>query len=107
MLQAVAALGTGDVWATGLVNVDSAAQPLITHWDGSAWAEVAGPALDTLSNELEAVTARAGGDAWAVGEHDNGLGTDETLIAAGTARPGSGCPPRTRARAPTCCTASP
>ncbi|MAU00392.1 MAG: hypothetical protein CL608_24890 [Anaerolineaceae bacterium] len=68
-LRDVAALSSSDVWAVG--NASSPAtgwwdQPLAFHWDGSNWSSVPVPAFGTTS-QLNAVTAVAPNDVWAVG----------------------------------------
>jgi hypothetical protein len=68
-LSDVAALAANDVWAVG--NYSSEAtnhwpQPLVEHWDGTAWSVVESPALGT-SSELHGVAALAPDDIWAVG----------------------------------------
>ena len=58
----VAAAGAGDVWAVG-------SDPLVAHWDGRAWSNVAVRYWDAPSQYaiLRAVAAAPSGDMWAVG----------------------------------------
>ena len=47
----------------------------IAHWDGNAWTRVSSPNPGLYENDLNAVTAIAPDDVWAVGEQadtDNG-----------------------------------
>lgn len=72
-LSGVAAISPTDAWAVGSTYNDSnsnVTQPLIEHWNGSAWATVASP---TVANgaHLSAVTALSATDIWAVGSGNN------------------------------------
>lgn len=87
-LAGAVALAANDVWAVGAVEKDTSAshahvQPLIEHWDGTAWQVVAG---STLSNgasggSLVGVVALSATDAWAVGGYSGSDGTPRALIA--------------------------
>lgn len=61
-----AAVAPGDVWALGQTDTD---QPLVMHWDGHTWSQVAtpdpGPGVETAW--LSAMTAVSPNDIWAVG----------------------------------------
>jgi len=61
VLTGVGGTGPGDVWAVGTAG----GQPLIQHWDGTAWRAVAGPTAPGAG--FTHVRARAPDDAWAVG----------------------------------------
>lgn len=52
-----------DAWAVGSTDGSS---PLIRHWDGAAWSDVAVP-REQAEDDLNAVDARTRGDAWAAG----------------------------------------
>jgi PKD repeat protein len=71
-LQGVACAGPGDCWAVGNWGVGSGtAQPLIQHWDGSAWRIVAAP-LPTEDpqynyNFLRNAACASAADCWAIG----------------------------------------
>jgi hypothetical protein len=82
VLNSVAAIGTGDVWAVGQ-TIDTATgsffpdKTLTMHWNGVAWAVVAspdGPAEDVLSG----VSAASSSDVWAVGQRTDRSGTIPT-----------------------------
>src|SRR5207248_1107678 len=75
-LRAVAVVAANDIWAVGYYYPNSAAQPLIDHWDGSSWSIVPNPGTDS---ELTAVAAIAANDIWAVGWHATGF-TTQALI---------------------------
>jgi hypothetical protein len=87
VLNAVAAVGSADVWAVGN-TIDTASgsflpdKTLTLHWNGSSWAVVPspdGPAEDVLSG----VSAAAAGDVWAVGlrvDRSSGTPVDNGLI---------------------------
>jgi hypothetical protein len=79
VLRGVAAAAADDVWAVGgckedANTVDAPYQPLITHWDGTAWTLVPVPAaVDALPDALLTdVTALAPDNAWAVGSYQDG-----------------------------------
>jgi hypothetical protein len=76
-LNGIAAISARDIWAVGATGKET----LTLHWDGTAWQRVASPSLDTNSpvtpysgiwssamwSSLEAITAIAPDDVWAVG----------------------------------------
>lgn len=74
-LFGVTAIASNDVWAVGDFN--SASGPLIEstilieHWDGSQWSVVSSPNPGTFANRLNAVTALASNNVWAVGNFTN------------------------------------
>jgi hypothetical protein len=74
-LQGVAAVADDDVWAVGSQEINI--NPLIEHWDGSAWSVVDSPKLD--DGRLTAVDATSATDIWAVGEY-NGIDDGLTLV---------------------------
>ncbi|HEY9376847.1 MAG TPA: hypothetical protein VIQ02_07105 [Jiangellaceae bacterium] len=66
-LNAIDGTSPNDMWAVGHTqNGDySVKEPLILHWDGSAWSIV--PSPTALDASLEGVVALASNDVWAVG----------------------------------------
>jgi hypothetical protein len=70
LLRAVAAVGT-EAWAVGDYDADLGPNvnphTLAIRWDGSAWSVVPSPNVGNGWNVLEAVTAIAADDLWAVG----------------------------------------
>ena len=72
-LAGIAALSPTDVWAVGQTTTQDASGsrlelPLIVHWDGSAWKTVSSPTVaGSTYYYLNAVTAIASNDVWAVG----------------------------------------
>jgi hypothetical protein len=73
-LAGIVVLAADDIWAVGSYELDGSrseiVQPLLMHWEGSAWAAVAGdPAIQQqyLSARLNAVSGTGGEDVWAVG----------------------------------------
>ena len=66
------------VSATRMSAATGGAQPLILHWNGHTWAQVASPSPGTAA-VLEAVRTVSATDAWAVGSVANGT-TGEPLI---------------------------
>ena len=79
-LSGVSASSASDVWAVGTFRGPSsfAYKTLIEHFDGTTWRALKSPNSGTLNNELNAVSADAGTDAWAVGFHIVGS-ADRTL----------------------------
>jgi hypothetical protein len=71
-LRTVAPLSVGDVWASGSYLDDDllAEQPLVAHWDGSAWTLVPTPTVGTES-WLPGLAAVSSTDVWAVGGWDS------------------------------------
>lgn len=66
-LGAVAAVSANDIWAAGqALNDGGPDQPLVEHWDGSAWSVVTLPHT-SLSGALYGITASSE-NAWAVGD---------------------------------------
>jgi hypothetical protein len=68
-LRGVSALSSSDVWAVGAYSSPDTGwwnRPLILHFDGNSWTSVPAPAFGSQS-ELNAVTALAPNDVWAVG----------------------------------------
>jgi hypothetical protein len=67
--KGISGSSSADLWAVG--NIDDGASTLTEHWDGTRWARVAAP-HPGLSSGLEAVTAAASNDVWAVGVWNDG-----------------------------------
>jgi hypothetical protein len=65
-LEAVIALGADDAWAVGDAADSgvSSRQPVVLHWDGSAWSLVPSP---ELSGQLNSIAAGPDGRLWAAG----------------------------------------
>jgi hypothetical protein len=85
-LNSIAAITPNDVWAVGgelnYGNGFHPYKPLIEHWNGAQWSVVPGNTPSSFV-ELDAVTALATGDVWAVGAIDIGqptLGTYRPLL---------------------------
>jgi hypothetical protein len=79
-LFGVAGKASNDVWAVGLRTPPSLfdpAQALIEHWDGHSWSVVA-TSMGPGGGRLQAVTAVAANDVWAVGS-SGGLGGTELV----------------------------
>jgi hypothetical protein len=70
-LDGVAAVASADVWAVGRYDADSAhlLQPLVEHWDGTAWHLVSSPLPQAATNGVLSAVARIPGtnQLWAVG----------------------------------------
>ncbi|MDG6110466.1 hypothetical protein Daura_28410 [Dactylosporangium aurantiacum] len=65
-LLGVWAGSAGNAWAVGTIDYDSAPKPLILHWDGSSWRQVASP---TPAGSLTAVAGDAAGNLWVSGNN--------------------------------------
>jgi hypothetical protein len=80
-LADVAGSGPNDIWAVGyaFVQVVSglAEQPVMMHWNGTAWSQVTVPSADPDSSYLRAVTVLTATDAWA-GGYSGGTTTNPT-----------------------------
>ncbi|WP_431040621.1 hypothetical protein ACQUSR_01130 [Streptomyces sp. P1-3] len=79
-LESVAALAADDVWAVGSTYNESAAKPLLLHYDGTRWSKVAAPGLGAARAGLNAVAAGPDGQVWAVGGSKKPDGSPEGLV---------------------------
>lgn len=83
-LSSVVAVSTNDVWAVGDTYTGNTfpfpQQPLIEHWDGSAWTVVASPKTQSTYSVLSGVTAVSANDVWAVGTISVSKKITHTLI---------------------------
>ncbi|MDQ6694891.1 MAG: S-layer homology domain-containing protein [Chloroflexota bacterium] len=80
VLVGVSALTNNDVWVVGAsFNGSNPGQTLVEHWDGNAWSVVPSPNVGSSGSELVAVSAVAGNDVWAVGDHGSG-NASQTLV---------------------------
>jgi len=83
ILNGVRAESPTDIWAVGesapgISLAAGGAQPLILHWDGHTWAQIASP-NPGAGAVLDAVRTVSATDAWAVGSFGNGT-TGQPLI---------------------------
>jgi len=79
-LQAVAGVSASSAWAVGDEFTGGVLQPLIEHWNGTAWKSVHTPTPSlSVPAELTGVTAISARDAWAVGYYGN-PGSLHTLL---------------------------
>jgi hypothetical protein len=81
ILYGVAAISDRDVWAVG-AKQDSAGlwRTLAEHWDGSSWSVVDSADPGVNGDQFYAVTARASGDVFAVGQQAGAGFPSEALI---------------------------
>lgn len=79
-LSGVAAVAAKSAWAVGSITCADGESALVEHWNGRRWSRVHVPAprRSTMTG-LEAVTAIAGNDIWAVGTWARGAGPGRTL----------------------------
>jgi hypothetical protein len=69
-LTAVASTSDTNAWAVGHSNTEPnylGAIPVIDHWNGTSWSQVATPSTGYSTNTLTAVSTSSTSDAWAVG----------------------------------------
>jgi len=67
-LAEVSALSPSDAWAVGESTISNGnTEPLVLHWNGTSWAQVASPQLGHFGSSLFGVSPLSPGDAWAVG----------------------------------------
>jgi hypothetical protein len=80
-LYGVAAVSADDVWAVGWDGPDDSGDytTFTSHWNGTEWSVVASPNERGDVNYLDAVTAIASDDVWAVGHYVNTDFDDEPL----------------------------
>jgi hypothetical protein len=71
VLVGVSSTSDADAWAVGSQNgaagTGIGAKPLIDHWNGVIWSQVATPPTAGNTASLAAVSASSSADAWAVG----------------------------------------
>jgi hypothetical protein len=79
-LYGVAAAAPNDIWAVGAggegTDPGLQSQPLIEHWNGTAWSLIPSPALPTGRGYLKDVAVVNAGDVWAVGSVWTGSHTE-------------------------------
>jgi S-layer homology domain len=81
-LAGVAVISPTDVWAVGFyTDTNGIGNALIEHYTGSGWAIVSGPRPGTGGSYLEAVTAVAANDVWAVGFYRQTAGSAPQTMA--------------------------
>ena len=69
VLVTVAAGGPDDVWAAGSVADGGLSEPLIVHWDGTAWRELPVPSPAGPIADLHGLAVAGPADVWAVGAY--------------------------------------
>ena len=70
VLYSVTSTSDTDAWAVGHSNAAPnglGAQPVIDHWNGTAWSQVTAPATGYSTNWPAAVSASSTSDAWLAG----------------------------------------
>jgi hypothetical protein len=78
-LNGVAATSATNAWAVGSYNNGTTVQPLVLHWNGTAWRVKPTTNPDGFTAErLKGVAATSRTNAWAVGSYNNGT-TDQAL----------------------------
>lgn len=78
-LHAVGMLAPDEGWAVGGSGPGADrpfTRPLVARWDGTVWRAVPCPRTGSLTNRLDAVSARCSDDVWAVG-HSSDLGCED------------------------------
>lgn len=67
VLRGVAAVSPTSAYAVGYYSTDGPVRTLVLHWDGTSLAQAPSPNPGGVVNNMLAVSAIAGGTAWAVG----------------------------------------
>ncbi|PZS06120.1 MAG: hypothetical protein DLM69_00430, partial [Candidatus Chloroheliales bacterium] len=67
-LEAVDALSSSEAYAVGFNETYPTYQPLIMHWDGTAWGLISTTITNTTGFDLSAVKEFASNDVWVVGQ---------------------------------------
>jgi hypothetical protein len=75
-LYGISAISASDVWTVGIKIPGGYTDPLIEHWDGTAWALILTPNVGAA--ELRGVDAISSSDVWAVGDRESSLATPLT-----------------------------
>lgn len=79
-LRDVACASDSDCWAVGNYQDGQAWQPLIEHWNGTAWSIVTSPSVSGAQfHSLSGVTCPSASNCWAVGQFYNGS-AEQTLV---------------------------
>jgi hypothetical protein len=80
-LLGVSADSATDAWAVGSYESSSGSEPLILHWNGTAWTKMASPVPSGATGiNLSGVSAVSATDAWAAGYYNNSSNVAEPLI---------------------------
>ena len=80
LLQGVAAVSSGDIWAAGFSKGPTGStQTLAERWNGTSWSVVTSPNPGSTSDSLNRVAASSSTDVWAVGSFYDGT-NNVTLI---------------------------
>ena len=84
VLNAVSTLSASGAWAAGCYLASPSTnewKPLVLHWNGTAWAQVASPNPGGRTGTcLTGVSALSASDAWAVGATDPFGSATKTVI---------------------------
>ena len=81
-LQGVVQISPDNGWAAGYVLNGTAYRTLILHWNGTAWKRVQSPNTGAAStdNMLFGIAAHGADDLWAVGQQEEGPGTQPLTL---------------------------
>lgn len=81
-LQGVVQISPGNAWAAGYVLNGTAYRTLILHWNGTAWRRVQSPNTGDAptDNMLFGIAAHGADDLWAVGQREEGPGTQPLTL---------------------------
>ncbi len=82
VLNGVAVISTGDVWAVGTIQTRTYGpfRTLIEHWDGTGWSVVDSPSPGLNLNELIGIAVTSATSVWAVGNDDGPFGSAPPLV---------------------------
>lgn len=78
VLDSITGFSANDLWAVGLYHMPGSQfyQPLVEHWNGSAWKVIPAPTEQSWNVELAGVSGVTGNDVWAVGFAINETGSE-------------------------------
>jgi hypothetical protein len=83
-LRGVAATSAANAWAAGYISNGAGNQPLILHWNGTAWTPAASPSPGA-GGTLVGIAAGSPSSTWAVGQF-GAVGGDDALAVRYCAR---------------------
>src|SRR5207244_4453818 len=79
-LDGVVAVSASDAWAVGAFKDEAGlGRALTLHWNGESWTRIPTPSVGARGTFLNAATAVAPNDVWAVGAFRNGDDVAQTL----------------------------
>jgi hypothetical protein len=79
IIEGIAALSPSDAWAVGFTGPSATTlKPLLLHWDGTRWTQVAAPLPAAGFLDAIAMTPHSGG--WAIGQEGTSANAGKSLL---------------------------